>query len=359
MGDPELGVIEAFYGPPWSEEARRGVITLLSAHGYRFHHYAPKADPHLRAAWRTPWPARERDGIAALAAHCRSHGVRFGIGLSPVGLHAGGDADAMAALTARIREFNEIGVDDLLVQFDDQRGDDAPALAQRQAEIVQRAADVTSAGRVFVCPTYYSEDPLLDRLFGTRPEDYLRDLGRLLDPHVRVYWAGEEVCPAEITLGELRPVTEQLRRRPVLWDNYPVNDGEVMGEHLHLRGFTGRPSSLANAVGGHAINPALQPFLSCIPALTLPASYRDHAGYRYARAQRQAAEVVLGEALAARVMEDLPLLVDRGRDRLTRDERAYLAERYGAFDHPAAGEITAWLGSTPPGSRASAPPPEG
>lgn len=343
MGDPELGIIEAYYGRPWSWDDRRAVSAFLGAHGYRFHHYAPKSDPQVRDDWTAPWPDAQRQQLEAFGEHCRANGLRFGVGISPVGLQSASGEQWLPALERRLGEINGLGVDDLVLLFDDQPGDDAPGLATRQADIVHRAADLTTAERVFFCPTYYSDDPLLDRVFGPRPAHYLDELGRGLDRSIRVYWAGEEICPAEVTLGELRPVTEQLRRRPVLWDNYPVNDGAVMGQHLHLRGFTGRPSSLANALAGHAINPALQPWLSCIPALTLPASYREHAGYRYALAQRQAAETVLGPELGQLVMADLALLVDRGRDRLNADERAELAERYGAVDHPAAREIIGWL----------------
>lgn len=343
MGDPELGIIEGYYGPPWTWQARREVAALLAGHGYRFHHYAPKADPHIRDDWTTSWPEVQRRELTAFGEHCRANDMRFGVGLSPTGLQAGLDDQALAAFHRRLREINELGADDLVLLFDDLAGDDPDGLASRQIELAHRAADATTATRIFLCPTYYSDDPLLDQLFGPRPQHYLAELGRGLDRGVRVYWAGEEICPAEITLGELRPVTEQLRRRPVLWDNYPVNDGAVMGQHLHLRGFTGRPSSLANAVTGHAINPALQAWLSCIPALTLPASYRAHASYRYARAQREAAETVLGPELGARVMADLSLLVDRGRDRLTDDERDELRARYTAYDHPAAREVVDWL----------------
>lgn len=352
MGNPDLGIIEGYYGRPWSWDDRQAVSAFLATHGYRFHHYAPKADPHVREDWTTPWPNAQRQRLEAFRDHCHANDLRFGVGLSPVGLQSDPDEKGLTALERRLREFNDLGVDDLVLLFDDQPGVDIAALAARQADIVHRAAGITTAQRIFFCPTYYSEDPRLDHVFGPRPADYLVDLGNLLDRSIRVYWAGEEICPAEITLGELRPVTEQLRRRPVLWDNYPVNDGPVTGLHLHLRGFTGRSSSLANALLGHAINPALQPWLSCIPALTLPASYREHAGYRYAHAQRQAAETVLGPELGAMVMEDLPLLEDRGRDRLSTGERTELTRRYSAVDHPAAREIIGWLSGEETGTSA-------
>ncbi|MEZ5741799.1 MAG: hypothetical protein R3E68_21770 [Burkholderiaceae bacterium] len=42
----------------------------------------------------------------------------------------------------------------------------------------------------------------------------------------------------------------------MLWDNYPVNDGQRMSQYLHLRAFTpDAPATLAPLLRGHAINP--------------------------------------------------------------------------------------------------------
>src|SRR6185369_1693820 len=109
----------------------------------------------------------------------------------------------------------------------------------------------------------------------------------------------------EISAGHARRVGEQLRRKPFLWDNYPVDDGPRMCRYLHLRGFTGRPSSLGPYVAAHGINPALQPTLSCIPAITLAESYRVGDDYQHGAAFRRAAAEVLGAELGAKVWEDL------------------------------------------------------
>jgi hypothetical protein len=133
-----------------------------------------------------------------------------------------------------------------------------------------------------------------------------------------------------------------LGRKPFLWDNYPVNDGPLMSQHLHLRGFTGRPATIAPHLAAHGINLASQPLLSRIPALTLAESYARGEGYEYDSSFGRAAKSVLGETLAERVRRDLLALQDRGLDRLA-ERRKTLRERYAAFDHPAAREIVDWL----------------
>lgn len=336
---PELGIVEGFFGRPWSWQERQDNVSFLAPRGYRFYLYAPKADPYLRRRWQEPHPAAERAALAALRDHCRGQGVRFGIGLTPFELHL--RDDWRAPLAARLETLAGLGADELAILFDDMRGD-VPRLAERQAAIVAFAAERSGAGRILCCPSYYSDDPILDRAFGQRPEHYLEDLGRLLDPAVEIFWTGEEVCAREFSVGNLDRVAGQIGRKPLLWDNYPVNDGERMSRHLHLRAFTGRPAAIADHISGHAINPASQPVLSRIPALTLAESYAQGDAYAYGGAFARAAGAVLGEGLAAQVMRDLLALEDRGLDRLG-ERRDRLRETYAGFDHPAAREIVAWL----------------
>jgi hypothetical protein len=336
-----LGLIEGFYGPLWQWPEREALARQLAVAGYRFWHYAPKGDPGVRDDWRMCWRDDHAEALRAFATHCRRLGLRFGIGLSPVGLATGAPQDDWKALAARLAELDTIGIDDLVIAFDDVRGD-RHALASEQARIVEWMAARTGADGVVVCPTYYSDDPLLDRLFGARPANYLDDLGRALDPAIGVYWTGEEVCAREITAGPVARVAERLRRTPWLWDNYPVNDGRYTCDHLHLRPFTGRPAALEGVAVAHAINPALQPALTALPALTLPRRYHEGDHFAYITAFRAAAEQVLGTEFASMIAEDLPLLEEAGRHRLG-ERAATLRMRYAAFDHPAAREIIHWL----------------
>lgn len=338
---PELGLIEGFFGRPWSWAERRDAVRFLAPHGYGFYLYAPKADAFLRRRWQEPHPDGELAALAELAASCRADGVRFGIGLSPYELYLTAADGWRALLQSKISTLAEVGFDDLAILFDDMRGD-VPGLAERQAAIVAIAAECSGAARIICCPSYYSDDPVLDRAFGQRPERYLEELGRLLDPSVEIMWTGEEVCAREFSPGHLDRVSEQMRRRPFLWDNYPVNDGPRMSQHLHLRAFTGRPAAIGPHISAHGINVASQPVLSRIPALTLAESYGAGEAYEYGAAFARAAEAVLGPVLGAQVRRDLLTLQDRGLDRLG-EARATLRARYQAFDHPGAREIVNWL----------------
>lgn len=337
----ELGIIEGFYGRPWTWEDRAETIRFLQPHGYNFYMYAPKADPYLRKRWREPHTPELHANLHDLSEAARAAGVRFGVGITPYDLRHGFDSSAQDAFAAKLAFFDEIGVSDLGILFDDLRGD-KPDLAANQAEIVDWAAARTSASRIIVCPSYYTDDPVLDRVFGERPDRYLEQLGELLDPSIEIFWTGEEVCSRAFSVSHLQRVTEQLRRKPFLWDNYPVNDGQRMSQYLHLRGFTGRPAEIGDYIAAHGVNPALQPTLSRIPCLTLAESYARGSDYSYGEAFFRAAQQVLGQDLALKLRQDVLILQDVGLDRLG-DKEALIRERYSAETHAAAREIIDWL----------------
>ena len=338
---PELGTIEGFYGRPWTAEERAANIAFLKPHGYGFYLSSPKADTFLRRRWAEPHPKEMADDLARLAAQCRDAGVRFGVGLSPYELYLNFDATAREALAAKLAFLDAIGTVDLAILFDDMRGD-IEGLAGRQIEIIDWIAARTGASRLITCPSYYTDDPILDRVFGARPPGYLGALGARLDPAVEVFWTGPRVCSKELPVDHLARITEALRRKPFIWDNYPVNDGSRMSPFLHLRAFTGRTREIGTEICAHGVNPASQAMLSRIPMLTLEMLYRG-AVYEPDSAFHAAAEAVAGARLGQMIGEDLAAFQDRGLNEMTDKEKAALRSRYAAFDHPCAREIVLWL----------------
>lgn len=339
---PGLGLLEGFYGRAYDWAQRREMVAALAPAGYRLYLYAPKADEMFRRQWREPLPHAAVAEFQAFAGFCRALGVRFGVGLSPYELFLGFDGPAKAALKVKLAQLDEIGIDDLGIFFDDMKGD-LPDLAPRQADIVHWIAQRSAASRLMVCPSYYTDDPVLDRVFGQRPPRYLEDLGKRLAPAIDILWTGPEVCSREFSPGHLDEVARTLRRKPLIWDNYPVNDGPRMSRHLHLRAFTGRPAVIAPCIAGHMINLASQPVLSRIPALTLAESYARGEAYDYGVAFRRAAVQVLGADLAAAVERRLLLFDDAGLDRIDEARASRLQAEFAAFDTAAAREIVAWL----------------
>jgi hyaluronoglucosaminidase len=105
---------------------------------------------------------------------------------------------------------------------------------------------------------------------------------------------------------------------------------------------SGRPAANAGRIAAHSVNPALQPWLTRIPALTLADSYRLGEAYDEGQAFDRAADEVAGADLAGLIRRDLSLFQDVGLDGLG-EAATELRQDYAVIDHPAAREITAWL----------------
>lgn len=343
MSDFLCGVVEGFYGRTWPWPVRRALIEFFERERLDTYIYAPKADRRLRSEWRQPHEASEFAELQALRAHCRQHAVRFGIGFTPWGLQESYAAADRRALQQRVRELGALDSDVFCILFDDMPGA-FEGLAERQCEIVNDILAVCDARRVLVCPTYYSFDPLLEKVFGAMPERYLETLGAGLDRRVDVLWTGAQVLSAEFTRADIDAVVARVGRAPVLWDNYPVNDGQRISRFLHLLPVRGRPWQLHDWCRGHLANPMNQAFLSQMPLASLAQTYRLRDDYDPDVFWRTALPELVGAPLATLLRRDVELLQLRGLDAISPEQRRQLADEYRCIDHPAATELVDWLG---------------
>lgn len=340
---PFLGVIEGFFGRSWSWEDRKNYAQFLALNKYNFYIYAPKSDKNLRMDWQQDWSAKTKEELINLRQFYRSANVDFGIGLSPHEIYLSDSRDQRAQLNQRIEQINQLAPDILCILFDDMRGD-IPQLAQIQTDIAHQAAAISNAKKIIFCPTYYSFDPVLEKVFGTMPENYWQTFAQQLDKSIDIFWTGEKVCSAHYSAEHLTQVTELIGRKPFLWDNYPVNDGAVKSNLLQLRAFDQSHSQLADKVAGHAANPMNQPWLSQIPLASLPLAYREQTHYSASSAFTQICNNLCGAELAEQLQRDIYQLQDLGLKKLTQEERQNLRATYRQFhNNPYAQEILAWL----------------
>ena len=80
---PLHGVVEGYYGRPWSGEARRDVIRFIGGRGMNAFVYGPKNDPFHRDRWRELYPAEGLADLRTTAGVARQAKVRFVYALSP------------------------------------------------------------------------------------------------------------------------------------------------------------------------------------------------------------------------------------------------------------------------------------
>lgn len=336
------GVIEGFYGQQWSWQERLDYADFLAAQGFDCYIFAPKGEPALRTDWRLGMSAVLSDELKRLGAHYRERGVRWGLGLSPLGLSEHFTPEDRHNLQVIVAQISALQPDVLCILFDDMRGD-IPGLAQRQLEVVSEVLQVSTARQHIVCPTYYSFDPVLEQVFGAMPEAYLQDLGRGLPAEVGLFWTGDRVISETISGASVDRAAALLGRAPVLWDNYPVNDGRVTSNFLHLRPYSGRSGELAQRTSAHIVNPMNQPHLSRLVLSTLSRLYRDSGNYRVTSAWQKVLDDIGEPAFAVCLRRDADDFQQRGLESLGEARRQELSAEYAAFSHPAAAEIVRWL----------------
>jgi hyaluronoglucosaminidase len=359
---PVRGVIEGFYGPPWSHDARLELIEFVAERRMNAYVYAPKSDPKHRDRWRDPYDAEETSRFGELAAACAGVGVRFGFAVSPGLDIAYGDERDRDALVAKLEPLLERGVDWLVLALDDIPN--RAGLAAEQVALVEWLLERIGATRLTVVPTEY---------IGTRPSPYLSELGAGLASSVDVMWTGPTVCSPRIDAADARAWRAALGNHPlVLWDNYPVNDA-VMEAELHLGAYRGRTPDLTDELDGVLCNPMIQPHASKVALATAAEFLADPGGYDESAAWRRAIDAVGGpraEALGvlARACADGPLMIpeqlrlhqlvgvvertvgdpewgerfDGLRDELTALRGAQRVYEH-AGDDPLAAELEAWL----------------
>ncbi len=342
MSDFLCGVIEGFYGRTWPWPTRHAMIQFLQQQQFNTYIYAPKADRHLRKAWRVSHAPDEFSQLLALRNDCRAQHIQFGIGFSPWGLQNNYTVADRLALQQKIRDLNRLNGDILCILFDDMPGaiDD---LAQRQCAIVADITAVSNAQRILVCPTYYSFDPLLEQVFGAMPVRYLETLGAGLEGSIDVLWTGTQVLSPGFSRADIDAVSARLGRKPVLWDNYPVNDGRRISRFLHLLPVRERPWQLSEWCRGHLANPMNQAVLSQLPLASLAHNYRLRGAYDPEQFWRTQPEELFGRELAILLHRDVDLFQQQGLDQLVSADRERLIDDYQCIDNPAALEVIDWL----------------
>ena len=327
------GVVEGFYGRQWSWEARLACANFMSRQGLNSYLYCPKGDPWLRKQWQQAWPADHEERLSSLSSACREREINWGVGLSPYALYNEYNDATRARLREKIARIDGLGGRLLAILFDDMPGD-CPDIAARQSEIVQDVRNWSEVEHLWVCPTWYSFDPQLERYFGDRPRNYWQELSSGLPEDTAVMWTGNQVCSESITVADLELIRGELSTPLVLWDNYPVNDGARASRYLHLAPLQRREKGLESQLAGHLCNPMNQAYLSHWPLTGLCSLYGG------TRAQ---AEEILGAELSDKLERDAALFQDQGLDEIDPGQREQLAQEYRELGSPPALEVADWL----------------
>ena len=246
------GVIEGFYGNPWSHKDRLRQFEFYGCNKLNIYVYGPKDDPYHRAHWRDPYPQDEAERLKELVQEAHRNKVQF-----VWAVHPGGDIqwnlkDSMA-VCQKLEWMYELGVRTFAVFFDDIWGEGSKA--DKQAGLLNYVTDNfvrkhSDVQPLIMCPTQYNK--------AWSGGDYLSTLGTRMYPEVRVMWTGNSVVDM-IERDDMEWINKQLGRKAFIWLNYPVNDycqsrmlmGKTYGNGLDINemvsGFCSNPMEYAEA----------------------------------------------------------------------------------------------------------------
>jgi protein O-GlcNAcase / histone acetyltransferase len=312
------GVIEGFYGPPWSQPERLELLEWMAGWGLNTYVYAPKDDLKHRVIWRELYTDGECNQLRSLVCACEERNIQFVYGIGPgLDIRYSDQAD-LDCLQRRLSQIEGLGARHFALLFDDipdhldgqdlkRWGSLAAAQCHVANTIMRRQQERHPGARLLFCPTAYC-GRMAERSLGGN--DYLAVLGRELLPEIDIFWTGPEIISREITVAHVQEVEKLLRRKPLIWDNLHANDYD--GRRFYCGPYAGRPLELRGAVRGILSNPNCEFPLNYAPLRTLAEflrseSYESRQAYKSAMREWLPQFATVGQPIT---LEDLILFGD-------------------------------------------------
>ena len=242
------GVVEGFYGTPWSQEDRLSQFDFYAKNKMNVYIYGPKDDPYHRDKWRLPYPAEEAARLKVLLDAAHKNGVNFYWAIHPGVDIKWTEADRDAMMN-KLETMYQLGVRSFAVFFDDIWGEGTKA--DKQADLlnyintnfVKAKGDVSP---LVMCPTEYN------RSWANEKGGYLRTLGSDMDKSVEIMWTGNTVVHT-IDKESMQWINERIQRKGYIWLNFPVSD--FVRDHILLGPTYGNGLDIAEDLSGFVSNP--------------------------------------------------------------------------------------------------------
>ena len=242
------GVVEGFYGTPWSQEDRLSQFDFYAKNKMNVYIYGPKDDPYHRDKWRQPYPAEEAARLKILLDAAHKNGVNFYWAIHP-GVDIKWTEADRDAMMKKLETMYQLGVRSFAVFFDDIWGEGTKA--DKQAELlnyintnfVKAKGDVSP---LVMCPTEYN------RGWANEKGGYLRTLGSDMDKSVEIMWTGNSVVHT-IDKESMEWINERIQRKGYIWLNFPVSD--FVRDHILLGPTYGNGLDIADDLSGFVSNP--------------------------------------------------------------------------------------------------------
>ncbi|XP_017760323.1 PREDICTED: protein O-GlcNAcase isoform X2 [Eufriesea mexicana] len=251
------GVVEGFYGRPWTTEQRKDLFQKLKKWGMDSYLYAPKDDYKHRAYWRDLYTVEEAEHLTGLITAARECGITFYYALSPGLDITYSSLKEVTILKRKLEQVSQFGCTAFALLFDDIE----PEMSEADKEVFQSFAhaQVSVTNDIFqhlgqpkflLCPTQYCATRAMPNVASS---EYLNTLGSKLAQEIDIMWTGPKVISRLLTVESIEEITEVLRRPPVIWDNLHANDYDQ--KRVFLGPYAGRSPDLIPKLRGVLTNP--------------------------------------------------------------------------------------------------------
>ncbi|KAI7814585.1 protein O-GlcNAcase isoform X2 [Triplophysa rosa] len=321
------GVVEGFYGRPWSMEQRKVLFQWMQRWGLNTYLYGPKDDLKHRLLWREVYSAEEEAQLKALIGEAESRALRFVYAISPGQDIVFSSSCDLTLLKRKLRQVAELGCHAFALLFDDI--DHSMCQADREGFSSFAHAQVTVANEIFrflgnppvflFCPTEYCSS-LCTPSVSKSP--YLLTIGEDLLPGISIIWTGKKVISRDLCADSLAEVQSVIRRPPLVWDNLHANDYD--SRRVFLGPFKGRPPGLRAHLRGLLLNPNCEFEANFIPLHTLGSWHKEGKEERKGDEEGYGVERALSVALQD-WMKELSLPLQPGRQVRSTDPKPSLS----------------------------------
>ena len=217
---PIRGIVEGFYGAPWTHQQRLDCINFAAAHHFNAYIYAPKDDPYHRAKWREPYPDDQLQSIKELVDASARSGIEFIFAVSP-GLDLKYTDDDVQAMINKLDAVKALGCQRFAIFFDDIDDHNATAQADFINRIEKNFVESNGLKPLITVPTEYYLDNMIDN---GATKKYTADFAAALDKNILVLFTGSGVVVPALEPSTVYAVNKIYDRSVGLWWNYPVND---------------------------------------------------------------------------------------------------------------------------------------
>ncbi|XP_062311913.1 protein O-GlcNAcase [Osmerus eperlanus] len=275
------GVVEGFYGRPWTMEQRTDLFRREQKWGLNTYLYAPKDDYKHRMYWRDLYTPQEAEQLKALISAAKQHDVEFIYAISPGLDITFSSSREVATLKRKLDQVLGFGCSSFSLLFDDIETEMCPADRKTFSSFAHAQVSVTNEVYLHLgepdtflfCPTDYCAAFCTPNV---SQSSYLQTVGEKLLPGVDVLWTGPKVVSHIISVASIEEVSWVLRRPPVIWDNIHANDYDP--QRLFLGPYKDRPVELIPKLRGVLTNPNCEFYPNFVAVHTLATWCRSGAG---------------------------------------------------------------------------------